>query len=183
MRHQIFENQMFALGKNLNDELNSENMQPLREHLAQCDSCYEAYLALDAVNHIFLSSPMAEPKPGFVQRFEMYRIADDERRQMHSVFTLLAGMVAFSGAIAVAMVIMLFLKIQVSHNFVITFFKNLIRFYEYFKLSRFLILAFSKHNIGFVPLGVFGSVFLAFLTVSIMWMFFYKVFATPRRVI
>jgi predicted anti-sigma-YlaC factor YlaD len=67
----------------------------LHAHLADCPYCQEQLEAMTAVSRMFRATPMAEPTPGFVARFEA-RLAYLEEQHRRAVvwFVLGIGVVA-----------------------------------------------------------------------------------------
>lgn len=84
MNHQPFETWVIR-----DEPLTKEEEQMLRKHLESCSQCSELSTAWRSVENRMSSSPMAEPMPGFMDRFKAK--LDDElikRRKRQTRFAL-----------------------------------------------------------------------------------------------
>lgn len=61
----------------------------LHGHIASCPSCANTWDAMHQVSSILRAAPMAEPQPGFVERFEARLAYQAERRRRTLVWMLL----------------------------------------------------------------------------------------------
>ena len=65
MGHQPFESWMLSV-----EPLMPEEAKMLHDHVKTCDSCWEMFYAWEEVEALFNAAPIAEPPPGFAQRWQ-----------------------------------------------------------------------------------------------------------------
>lgn len=76
------------------EKLTAEERRALRAHLGECQSCQRLAEKWQTVSLQLRARPMAEPRPGFAQRWQLSlaeRRAREQRRQAWKVFGLLAA--------------------------------------------------------------------------------------------
>jgi len=75
MKHQQYETWIL-----MGTELNQEQHRDLQSHLKGCSACLSLYKAAQQINHLFNTSPVLEPSPGFSTRWVTYIEKDENRK-------------------------------------------------------------------------------------------------------
>ncbi len=89
MQHKTFEAWIFD-----DDELDEQDDKALRQHLQECDQCYERRTALKKtwpkVETFLITAPQMAPAPGFVNRWQERLESQRKQRERKQTLTLLA---------------------------------------------------------------------------------------------
>lgn len=91
MNHYPFEEWLFE------EHLSVEEEKQLKEHLTQCVECCNLRKAINETDKIFSNIPLAEPEPGFTNRWVDYAYRKEEVRQKTWMWKLLFGLVVCAG--------------------------------------------------------------------------------------
>lgn len=87
MNHYPFEEWLFE------EHLSTEQAKQLKDHLAVCNDCRELRAAIYETDHLFSNLPMAEPEPGFTDRWVVFATKKQDTRQKNWMWLLFGGLV------------------------------------------------------------------------------------------
>ena len=90
MKHQQYETWIL-----LGTELDLEQHRELQVHLKQCSQCQSLYQATHQIAHLFKTSPVPEPSPGFSTRW-MTRIEKVETRKSQLILGITLSVISLA---------------------------------------------------------------------------------------
>ncbi|MCJ7717441.1 MAG: hypothetical protein MUO54_13100 [Anaerolineales bacterium] len=90
MKHQLYETWIL-----LGTELNQEQHRDLQIHLKGCSTCLSLYQAAHQINHLFKTSPVLEPNPGFSTRWAT-RVEKVENRKNRLILGTTLGVISLA---------------------------------------------------------------------------------------
>ena len=100
MQHKTFEAWIFD-----DDELDEQDDKALRQHLQECDQCYELKKTWPKVETFLITAPQMAPAPGFVNRWQERLESPRRPRECKQTLALLAVTTeGWSGAVALCTV-------------------------------------------------------------------------------
>jgi hypothetical protein len=102
MNHQPFRDWLLS-----EDALSAEQAQSLQNHLSECESCSQITSAWKEVEKAIHAAPQAEPKPGFVNRWQA-QLAMHEAHQQKRQGWISIGFTAFT---AITLLIILVIRV------------------------------------------------------------------------
>jgi hypothetical protein len=88
MKHQQYETWIL-----LGTELDLEQHRELQVHLKQCSQCQSLYQATHQIAHLFKTSPVPEPNPGFSNRW-MTRIEKVENKKSRLILGITLSVIS-----------------------------------------------------------------------------------------
>jgi hypothetical protein len=100
MKHRLYEGWILA-----REELTPDQKRDLEAHLRECESCKQLAESDMAVSRVFASVQMAEPEPGFANRWKV-RLAEKRMRAHRRQTSLVLAVLSF-GATAVFLPLLL----------------------------------------------------------------------------
>ncbi len=90
MKHQQYKTWIL-----LDTELDLEQHRELQVHLKQCSQCQSLYQATHQIAHLFKTSPVPEPSPGFSTRW-MTRIEKVENRKSRLILGITLSVISIA---------------------------------------------------------------------------------------
>ncbi|MGD8815256.1 MAG: hypothetical protein PVI78_12360 [Anaerolineales bacterium] len=95
MKHPPFDNWLFDT-----QDLNAEQAEALRQHLAGCEQCRALAEAWQAMKAGMLASEALAPEPGFVNRWKHRLVFARSKRRQRQTWAVLAGTIGGSMVLA-----------------------------------------------------------------------------------
>lgn len=177
MSHQPYEDLLFS-----DEELAVQESTALREHLQECESCYQLSIAWGAVEIKLQESPLAAPEPHFVNRWRTRLEAErikNQKRQNRIMLILTWGIAAIILAALVYLALPLFQSPKVV---ALTYLYQLINLVWVVNFVQGLFNVITNSVFGvfsFVWLGIAVGVMTL---LSVLWVVSIRYLTSPRRV-
>jgi len=184
MNHQTFEEWLFISNDEVEDKLNSHQIEQLDKHLRTCSSCQQLVDVWKMVDNQLRASPAIAPAPGFSsrwqERLELDRIKQHERQ---TVVVLIGSAVL----IVILLMLLVFVAIpwmQSPHTLLFSMFYRLFSLTYYIEaISHFLLDIFHLISTSIPSLTWWLLMVGLSCELAVLWIVSYQLFTTSRRII
>ena len=181
MGHQLYESWLLSA-----EPLMPEDEKMLHEHVETCQSCRDLFFAWQEVGNLFSEAPIAEPTPGFADRWQIrlenLEIEQKLRRQNLISLWFVSTTIGAALLVLLVMVIVFFATVQTPFQvFVsgITFFAGLLALMSTLQVAFIPVLEVILTSI---PLVIWFIVFVALGLSIILTTYSIRKYIFPRRV-
>jgi hypothetical protein len=175
MNHQPFRDWLVSAG-----ELSVEQEQALKDHLLTCTSCREIETSLKELEVEIKRSPVLDPAPGFVMRWQAHLAEQHHKQQRLRGWLMIAGIASVVLALLALVIYQLWALIEAPDAFLAAWFANVIDVISIFFTLQNLVTSFSLPTPVYTIAGMallFGLV--SFM--SVLWLATYRKFSIARR--
>jgi predicted anti-sigma-YlaC factor YlaD len=178
LAHQPFED--WLLG---GERLSAAQTAELHAHLLDCDLCQRLYDAVHGIEHMLRADPLAEPRPGFVERWQIYLVADQLRQQRGQTLLILLFSFGGAGLLLALLALFVFPLLQAPAPVLMTTAYNLVRVFIFGSTVGETIGALARTLLGLVPDTMWISIAVALMGLSVVWLVALQKLSSPRRIL
>ena len=184
MNHQTFEEWLFISNDEVEDKLDSHQIEQLDKHLRSCSSCQQLADAWNKVENQLRASPIIAPATGFTNRWQERLEVDRLKRHERQTLGVL-----ICGAVMIIILLMLLVFVaapwmQSPHTLLFPIIYRLFTLANYTKaVSQFLLDVF--HSISATIPSLTWWLLMVGLSceLGVLWIVSYQFFTTPRRIL
>jgi predicted anti-sigma-YlaC factor YlaD len=182
MNHRIFEDWLFSHYDPEAEPLEPEEARRLEAHLATCQTCQDLQAAWQEAHLRLSRTAMAEPRPGFINRWHEHLEAN--RQRLHRRQTLLALSFCISAAVLAtgSLAVVALPWLGAPKLFLWTWLYQMLTFANYLGEVREFAGTFTRAAADAVPLIIWVFIVGMVSEIGVLWVVSYRWLTNPRRV-
>jgi anti-sigma factor RsiW len=177
MNHQPFESWLLS-----EDDLDKDQSQSLRDHLANCERCASAEASWNEVQQLFDTTPQVTPAVGFATRWQARQAERTHLRQQRQSWILFGGIAAGSFVLLVMLIIQVVPVLRSPENLVLFIIYRLASLSAYVRAAQNLVFSLLGTIIPLVPSPVWIGLFGMFSMICVLWFVVLKQLSYSRSI-
>jgi uncharacterized membrane protein len=177
MDHQPFRNWLLS-----DEQLSTEHILSLQQHLASCESCSQIESAWKELDFQFQNSSQVAPAPGFTLRFQSRLVEYQSSQQLRRSWLAIAATAFIAVILLVLLVSQVWQLIQAPGPYMMVWLERLVSVISIYYLLQNVIgsISWSTPFVTFIVMFFLVGM-VSFM--SVLWLLAYKKFSLSWRVV
>ena len=176
LAHQPFEDWLLS-----GELLAPDQSQELHSHLAECALCQRLQAVLQDVEHELRSAPLAEPGPAFVERWQIYLVADQLRKQRRQTLFILLFSLGGAGLLLALLGLFILPILSMPRPLLVASAYELLQVFQVTSNLGETTATLLRTIAAVIPLSMWVSIMVALGGLCAIWVIAIQRLTSPRR--
>lgn len=164
------------------DPLTPEQSRIIEDHLSGCESCRHLQTAWSEVFNFIKTTPVMEPRPGFLKRWESRLIQQQRQTQKRLTWIVFGAMTIIAVIIMILLGYQIFEIIRSPQQIVLVFLSRVAIFISYLNITKDYVSLFSIY-LPDIPVPIFILISGITTLLCVLWLAVFKQISTAWRIV